>query len=142
MTVSQPVVPAWADPRADAIGDLLTVSARYSGAYTRGCYAAAEWATGCPISLGDAGDRMTEALQGCGDQYERGIADTLAWLMGMAGPPIELPRRNPDGTLVTAEQLYAELVAEHPLPPAPEERQQFQERAREQAARWAVLAGC
>jgi len=39
-----------------------------------------------------------------------GAYDTLAWLLGVGLPPVHLPRRNPDGTLVGEDQLYAEYM--------------------------------
>jgi hypothetical protein len=66
-------------------------------------------------------------------------SSTLAWLLGFtSSPPIELPRRNPDGTVVTVDQVAAELlVGKTGLP---EQRRDAENRARERVARWRRLA--
>jgi hypothetical protein len=64
---------------------------------------------------------------------------TLAWLLGFTPvPPIELPRRNPDGTVVTVEQVTAELFAGKTG--MPEHRRDAETKARRQVARWRRLA--
>jgi hypothetical protein len=64
---------------------------------------------------------------------------TLAWLLGFTPvPPIELPRRNPDGAVVTVDQVTAELLAGKTG--MPEQRRDAENRAREQVARWRRLA--
>jgi hypothetical protein len=64
---------------------------------------------------------------------------TLAWLLGMTDvPPIELPRRNPDGTVVSVDQVTAELLAGKTG--MPEQRRDAENCARGQVARWRRLA--
>lgn len=64
---------------------------------------------------------------------------TLAWLLGMTDvPPIELPRRNPDGTVVTIGQVTAELLAGKTG--MPEQRRDAENRAYRMVARWRRLA--
>ncbi|MGH4022039.1 MAG: hypothetical protein ACRDT0_22945 [Pseudonocardiaceae bacterium] len=48
--------------------------------------------------------------------YARGAWRTLRWLTRVPGqgPPLPVPARNPDGTLVTAEQLYEQTIASNP----------------------------
>jgi hypothetical protein len=46
-----------------------------------------------------------------------GVARALGWLLGAEGlseRPMLLPRRHPDGWVLTAEELYAEALAEAP----------------------------
>jgi hypothetical protein len=54
-----------------------------------------------------------------------GAAATLRWLLGMSEPsPMRLPQRRPDGSVVSAEELYERALAERPWwEPLPEERQ-------------------
>jgi hypothetical protein len=64
---------------------------------------------------------------------------TLAWLLGFTPvPPIELPRRNPDGTVVTVEQVTAELLVGKTG--MPEQRIAAENQAHRQVARWRRLA--
>lgn len=63
---------------------------------------------------------------------------TVAWLLGLARQPIDLPRRNPDGSLLTVEQLTAEYMAGKW--DGPEERRDADRWARKQAARSRELA--
>jgi len=52
------------------------------------------------------------------------VAGVLGWLLGTRRPPIRTPRRNPDGTVMTAAQLYAEKArGRHCL--EPEDRAQL-----------------
>lgn len=68
-----------------------------------------------------------------------GAYDTLSWLLGMAAvPPIRLVRRNPDGTLVTEDQLYGEYMAGKTG--LPEQRAEARAWARTEAARNQRLA--
>ncbi|RZT87414.1 hypothetical protein EV383_4337 [Pseudonocardia sediminis] len=134
-------IPTWVSPDHQQVRDLLTITKHHRDDYTRGVWDGADWACGWPVSREAAGDEMTDALpERNTDREKAGRADVLAWLMGFAAAPIEIPRRNSDGTVVTAEQLYAEMVDDHPLPPIAEERRDMQDKARRQAARWAALA--
>lgn len=63
---------------------------------------------------------------------------TVAWLLGMGRAPIDLPRRNPDGSLRTVEQLTAEYLTGKW--DGPEERRDADRWARKQAARSRELA--
>jgi hypothetical protein len=66
-------------------------------------------------------------------------AGTVAWLLGLTGvPPIELPRRNPDGTLLNHQQLMVEYMADKW--DGPEERSAADQWARKQDARNQQLA--
>ena len=67
------------------------------------------------------------------------IGDTLAWLVGMASiPPLRLPRRNADGSVVTEEQLYEELMRDKTG--LPEQRNEARRKARRDAILYANLA--
>lgn len=141
--VAQPVIPAWVVPDENAVRDLLNIAPVHGehDPHAAGCADAAQWVTGWPdITDNDAGQRMTEALTERSDRHQAGIADVLGWLLGVAGPPIELPGRNPDGTLITARQLYERWQREAPLPWAPEQRREHRDRADTTARRWARLA--
>lgn len=69
-----------------------------------------------------------------------GVAAALAWLLGVTErPPVPLPRRLPDGTVPTADQLYAEALRSGRLT-GPEERNGARDRAEREAARFRRLA--
>jgi len=62
-----------------------------------------------------------------------GVARALGWLLGSPGleePPLRLPRRDGDGRVLTAEELYADALAHSP------QRFRSQE-ARLELSRWA-----
>lgn len=64
---------------------------------------------------------------------------TIAWLIGFVSmPPFELPRRNPDGTVVTVEQVTAELLVGKTG--MPEQRIAAEHEAHRLVARWRRLA--
>lgn len=66
-------------------------------------------------------------------------ANTAAWLLGLTRiPPIDLPRRNPDGTLLTVQQLAAEYLADKW--DGPEERNAAEQWALKQDTRNRQLA--
>lgn len=144
----QPVVPTWATPPGHAVKDLLTIAehhhhaAHRSSDYLRGCADATGWACGWPVTDDQAHNEMVAALadEKAGDQRRRGVADTLAWLLGIGPAPLELPRRNSDGTLVTAEQRLTELEAEAALPWIAEQRRAAEAQAERDASRWRALA--
>jgi hypothetical protein len=74
----------------------------------------------------------------------RGWADgcglTLGWLLGIhPRPPIELPRRNPDGSVPDVEQLYREAIQARPHT-APEQRNAARSEAVATAGRYRRLA--
>lgn len=64
---------------------------------------------------------------------------TLAWLIGFQSfPPIRLPRRNADGAVMTADQLYDEYMrGKYGLP---EEQRDARTRAEKDAALYRRLA--
>jgi hypothetical protein len=69
-----------------------------------------------------------------------GVSFTLGLLLGAhLELPIELPRRNPDGTVVTAEQLYQEERAAPYRSWLPEQRAAARDRAETTAARYRRL---
>lgn len=141
--VSQPVIPAWVAPDHNAVRDVLNIApvVGETNAYAAGVADAAQWVTGWPdVSYDDAGQRMSEALPDRADKHAAGVADVLAWLMGFGPAPINLPRRNPDGTLVSAEQLYEQRRAQSVWAWGPEERREQRQTAERDFARSARLA--
>ena len=142
MQADQPTTITWAAPTAHELGDLLAIAARRAHTgdqYSDGCRTAAHWANSSDATAAAAQDRVITALNTRTPNGD-GIADTLMWLLGDARPPLELPRRNPDGTLVDAEQILEELRAAAPLPWIAEQRHAAQDKARQTAARYAALA--
>lgn len=139
------VVPRWAAPPHDQIRDLHAIAyARATRDHSRlagGCLDALDWATDAAGPSRD--EAMAEATtltrrRREGD-YWAGIADTLAWLCGfLSRPPLDVPRRNPDGTVVTWQQRYAEL--DQGARWEPEQAEEAERTARRQAARWQALA--
>lgn len=135
-------VPAWVTPARTQVADLHAVAVAQAARseLARGCLDALDWIldpTGPSQEQVQAEAAATSKLR---DDYHRGISDTLAWLCGwLSTPRLDIPRRNPDGTVVTADQLYQEMLEDHPLPPTPEERRDLQNAAARQAARWAAL---
>lgn len=74
--------------------------------------------------------------------WREGVALTLGWLLGVhSRPPIPLPRRNPDGSTPSEEQLYREAVEARPhCSWEPEQHAEARSKARAEAARYARLA--
>jgi hypothetical protein len=71
--------------------------------------------------------------------WANGVAAALGWLLGVhARPPVRLPRRLPDGSTPTAEQLYDEYVAR--TFGEPEARAEARRRASEDATLYRRLA--
>lgn len=66
------------------------------------------------------------------------IQVTLLWLLGMGLPPVQLPRRNPDGSVVSERQLYDEYMADKWG--EPEERAEAERKARRDAILYRHLA--
>gem|GEM_PF-6767351 len=67
------------------------------------------------------------------------VTDTLGWLLLYPDvPPIELPQRNLDGSLVTEDQFYAHFMAGKTG--LPEQHQEARDRARKEAIKNEVLA--
>jgi hypothetical protein len=121
------LIPAWVAPSARAVADCHWIAA----AHNPQVRAVMDWVTD-----GDTTEPNALALLGAshGDAQ-----NTIAWLLGMSRtPPIELPRRNPDHTVVTADQLYAEYMAGKTG--LPEQRNEARQRATTDAARYRRLA--
>ncbi len=68
--------------------------------------------------------------------WATGVEAALSWLLGLrAEPAVRLPRRLPDGSTPTAEQLYAEMVAAQPFAyHLPEQRRDGRNKAEADAA--------
>jgi len=75
-------------------------------------------------------------------EWATGVEAALSWLLGLrAEPAVRLPRRLPDGSTPTAEQLYAEMVAAEPYAyDLPEERRDGRNKAAADAALYRRLA--
>lgn len=68
-------------------------------------------------------------------KWAQGVASTLRWLLGtrsaagtVAAAPLPLPVRRADGSIPTAEELYASMVAAACVPMLPEQRQELRSR--------------
>lgn len=75
--------------------------------------------------------------------WAAGLVDTLAYLVGLLSkPPLEVPRRNPDGTVVTADEIYQEFLDSYPgsWTPTPEQRDKARQDADVTAVRWQRIA--
>ena len=75
--------------------------------------------------------------------YGRGVWRVLRWTMGYAGqpPPLAIPERNDDGSLVTETQLYERAKADEPVRyRMPERREELRHETRRQARRNENLA--
>lgn len=71
--------------------------------------------------------------------WATGVAASLGWLLGVhSSPPVRLPRRLPDGSTPTAEDLAAEYVAR--TFGEPEARAEARRRAERDAALYRKLA--
>ena len=129
------VIPAWVVPTARAVADCHWI------------------AHACALEAGDGSyaqivETMNWVMDGATPEaaYERmrartgdPVGDTLTWLLGMGSrPPLRLPRRTADGTVVTAEQLADEyMVGKTGLP---EQRLEARNRAGKDAALYRRLA--
>jgi hypothetical protein len=72
--------------------------------------------------------------------WSLGVAETLGWLIGSRPlPPIDLPRRRPDGHTMGEDELYEEYLAGTAR--GPEERRDCRARARRDAGRYRRLGG-
>jgi hypothetical protein len=98
--------------------------------------AAVDWVTSTDPTIDDAHAQMGA----CAPTPEGdAVRNTLAWLLGFGTlPPVRLPRRNPDGSVVTADQLYAEYMAGKWN--GPEVRRDERARAEKDAALYRRLA--
>lgn len=68
-------------------------------------------------------------------RWAAGVSAALAWLLGATDrPPVPIPRRRPDGSIPTADELYGEMVAARPHASwPPEQRAEARRRATEVA---------
>lgn len=129
------LIPAWVAPSPRAVTDCHWIAHSVADEVGRACRhaevcAVLDWVTG---NLPDEAEARTR-LKDVG-----AAANTVAWLLGITTvPPIDLPRRNPDGTLLTVQQLVAEYMADKW--DGPEERSAAERWARDQAARNRRLA--
>lgn len=130
-------------------GRSAPVTERGEQPVTRGLAEVEEWAalvahepsmrTNLPVDsiAADAGVSWREPLRVDAD-YARGAWRALRWILGMpdARPPLPVPLRNPDGTLVTADQLYEQTIAANPHRDwEPEQRLEARNWAAAEAAR-------
>jgi hypothetical protein len=127
-------IPAWVVPTPRAVADCHwiahNVAAEVGRASVHGeVCSILDWVTSALPTDTQVRTRLTEG----------GAAGaTVAWLLGYAKPPIDLPRRNPDGTLLTVAQFVAEFMAGKWN--GPEERRDADRWARREAARNQELA--
>jgi hypothetical protein len=75
-------------------------------------------------------------------EWANGVRGALAWLLGQRPEPmLHLPRRLPDGSTPSADQLYAEILETQPFEHRlPEQRQAARNEAHAAAARYRGLA--
>jgi hypothetical protein len=129
------LIPAWVAPTAREVADCHWIAHAVADEVGRASVhgevcSILDWVTG---NLPDEAEVRTR-LRDAG-----AAANTVAWLLGITGiPPIALPRRNLDGTLLTHEQLVTEYMADKW--DGPEERLAAARWASQQAARNSRLA--
>jgi hypothetical protein len=153
-------VPPWTVPPARTVIDCHRLAHRAAetagGWVARGRAAALDWALGVPACLSpvtkqdappaDAAAVRDEWLAAASAEDPRddvtdwfaGAADALGWLVGIGDPPVPLPLRRPDGSLPTADELYAERVRDWW---GPEQRAAARREAARDATRGQTLAG-
>jgi len=135
-------VPAWVQPAPRQVVDCHRIATAFArGDRDRDVYDAVERTLGWVLTAHPdrpAVEREWRELA-TGDTSRTGdaMANTLAWLMGVRGCPLQLPRRHDDGTLVTAGQLYAEYMRGKDQP---EERREARIAADRDARRYQWLA--
>lgn len=161
VTSTTAVVPTWVSCDRRQIQDFhkqaYLTAARTRAPRVIGMLAAIDWVVGCePVApiTGQHGlvtseqialtemNRAVEArrAENSATGWAGGVADALAYFVGLlSSPPLEVPRRNPDGTVVTAEQLYQEFLDSHSRP-TPEQRDKAHHDAQVTAIRWERLA--
>jgi hypothetical protein len=142
------VIPAWVKPAPRAVADCHRIG--YALAHRADHAAVADtinWVVGCqvapitgrpsPPTVGDVHTEMAAARRG--GARDDAVCNTLAWLVGFGSiPPIPLPRRNPDDTVATADDLFAEyMVGKWD---GPEVRRDARHRAEADAALYRRLA--
>jgi hypothetical protein len=131
--MGEALIPAWVAPAAREVADCHWIAHQVAAEVGRASVhgevcSVLDWVTSEPPTHATVLDRVVDD-DTC----------TLAWLLGMTSiPPIELPRRNPDGTVVTIDQVTAELLAGKTG--MPEQRRAAENKARGQVARWRRLA--
>lgn len=129
------VIPAWVAPSPRAVTDCHWISHQVAAEVGR----ASLHGEVCSILDWVTSDLPDETTVRARLKDSGPAANTAAWLLGLTGiPPIDLPRRNPDGTLLTVQQLVAEYMAGKW--DGPEERRDADRWARKQAARDHQLA--
>lgn len=135
------LIPAWVAPTPQAVADchwIAHVMAKEAGPRSRyepgsrytQVVAVMDWVTTGEPTRDQAVDMM---MASDGAAY-----DTVAWLLGHHEAPVKLPRRNPDGSVVTETQLYGEYMTG--LTGLPEQRRDAEQRARKDAASYRWLA--
>jgi hypothetical protein len=74
--------------------------------------------------------------------WASGTVESLRWLLGepgsdggLAGPPMEVPVRRPDGSIPTAHELYEHALLRSWSPPPPEQRRDLRLKAQHDVAR-------
>jgi hypothetical protein len=131
------VIPAWVAPATREVMDCHWIAHAIGDRAEFAAVAAVlDWATSTDPSIDDAHAQMDACAPTPAGEAAR---NTLAWLIGFQSiPPIRLPRRNPDGTVVTADQLCAEYTAR--TAGLPEELRAARHRAEQDAALYRRLA--
>ena len=154
VTSTTAIVPAWVPCPRREIQDFHRVAYETAGR-TRsprvvGMLDAIDWVVGCePLApISQKSGEVTE-MSACAEMnlsaraphdntWAVGVGEALAYLVGLlSGPPLEVPRRNPDGGVVGWEQLYNETAQPWWTP---EKRWEEQQAAQRTASRWAALA--
>jgi hypothetical protein len=131
------VIPAWVRVAPRAVADCHRIAhALRANAEFGVVEATVGWVTSSDPTLDD----VHAVMDGCvPDAYGDTVRNTLAWLAGYTAiPPIRLPRRNPDGSVITPDQLCAEYLAGKTG--LPEQRRDARTRAEQDAARYQRLA--
>ena len=149
MGSAQIVVPDWVAPARIQVQDLHTAATAqaHRSELARGCLDAIDWIVDPAGPTSEQAQAEAAATGKHKDPYHRGISDTLAWLCGWLPDPwhLEIPRRNPDGSLPTADQIYAEILdtrySHWAGAHTPEQRDEARHEADAAAYRWARVFG-
>ena len=121
------IPPGWVVPAAREVADCHWIAA----AHNPQVRAVMDWATDGDPTEGDALALLTASTATA--------SNTLAWLLGMSRiPPVELPRRAPDGSVLTEDQLYGEYMAGKTG--LPEQKLEARRKAARDAGRYRQLA--
>jgi len=108
-------VPSWVVPSRFAVADVAGMAVN-AGSHPRavGILAALSWAAEQGTRDVVASEATRTAMAG-DDPETTGRADTLYWLAGVkTTPPVRIPRRHPDGSLPTSQELYDQARAAAP----------------------------